>query len=265
MVVYVEVALLENFLLDGVLLYLALKCARVKISVWRLLLASLVGGVEAVVFPLLPLPVWAAYLCKALGGVLLALIAVKCKKIKPYLIVTAAFFFLSFALGGLLTAAYSFFGVEYAEGNGYLVERAPVGLILGGTALFAIIVVHSAKLFYRYRKVKKNVLPCTLVSNGREVKWKGYADSGNCLFFRGNPVCVTSAAAIFALFGRAVEEVGRMQVGTVNGSREAPVFACESIRITTEREVFTRENVYLTVGEISSDYQLVLNTALMEA
>ena len=264
MVIYVEVALLENFLLDGVLLYLAIICARAKFSLWRLTVAAGVGAGEAVLFPLLTLPVWAAYLLKFFGGVLLVLIVISGKKVKPYLIGTAVFFFLTFALGGFLTAAYSFFNIEYEEGNGFLVERAPVGLILGGAAIFAIAVIHSSKSFYRYRKMKRNLLSCRLRACGKEVSWEGYADSGNCLFYHGNPVCVTSAAAIFALFGRDVKEVGRMEVGTVNGSREAPVFECESIQIIAEKQIFTREKVYLTVGEVSSEYKLVLNTALME-
>ncbi len=265
MVVYVEAAFLENFLLDGLLLYLALKCARIKPSVWRLLLAAAAGGAEALLFPVLKVPVWAAYLMKIAGGVLLVLIAVKGKKCKPYFVAGAIFFFLTFALGGLLTAAYSFFGVEYEEGNGFLVERAPVGLILGGAGVFAVAVAELAKYLYRYRKFKRELLPCKLKAGEREVRWTGYADSGNNLFYHGNPVCVTSAAAIFALFGRGAKEEGRMTVGTVNGSRTSPVFVCERMEICANKETITRQNVYLTVGEVSPEYGLILNTALMEA
>lgn len=264
MVVYAEAAFIENFLIDGVLLCLALKCVRVKTVVWRLIAAAALGGAEALLFPLLVLPVWAAYAVKLLGGVLPVLVAVKEKRAKPYLLAIAVFFFLTFALGGLLTAAYSFFGVEFTEGNGYLVESAPVGMIFGGTAAFALAVAAFAKKFYRYRKTKKETLACRLRAGEREVDWRGYADSGNCLFFRGRPVCVTSAAAIFALFGGGVKEAGRMSVGTVNGRREAPVFEIDSMQIRTDRKVWRRENVLLTVGEVSPEYQLILNTALME-
>ena len=130
MQVYIEVAFLENFLLDGVLLYLALACARLKISAWRLLLASALGAVEAIVFPLFPLPAWAAYLVKFMGGALLAVIAAKGRP-KQICIATAFFFLFTFALGGLLTAVYSFFGIQYEAGTGYLVEQAPAGLVAG--------------------------------------------------------------------------------------------------------------------------------------
>ncbi len=265
MEVYLEVAFLENFLLDGVLLYLALVCARVKPSVPRLLTASALGAVEAIVFPPCRLPGAAAYFVKIAGGLLLIAVAVPGKRFRPYWMTAAAFFLLTFALGGLLTAAYSFFGISYAETGGYLVEQAPVGLIVGATVAFFAAVCSGARAMYRYRRTEKNVLPCKLKAGTREVAWRGYADTGNHLFFNGEPVCVISAAAVFALYGRDLHEVGRISVGTVNGRREAPVFSCDSLSISAPERTIERENVYLTVGEVGKNYQLILNTALMEA
>ena len=133
MVVYIEYAFLENALLDGTLLYVTHKCVRARIRVWRFLFAAALGGAEAVVFPLLPLPAAAAYAVKILGGMLLCAACVPLKKCLP---ACAAFFALTFLLGGLLTAAYSFFGIETADGTAFYVERAPVALILGGAAAF---------------------------------------------------------------------------------------------------------------------------------
>ena len=50
MVVYWEYAFLENFLLDGLLLFLAVKCARGRAGVFNLLLAAGVGAAEAILF-----------------------------------------------------------------------------------------------------------------------------------------------------------------------------------------------------------------------
>ncbi len=265
MVVWIELAFIENFLIDGVLLYLAQRSARLKVKAWRLLLASALGAAEAVIFPALSLPAWAAYLVKALGGALICLVAVHSRQIKKHLIALAAFFALTFALGGALTAAYSFMGVAYEEGNGYLVEQAPVGLVLGAAGVFLIAAARGIEALYRYRKVQKNLLSCTLSAAGREVNWQGYADSGNLLTFRGQPVCVISAAACIALFGRGAREAGRIRLNTVNGGREAPVFECERMTIETGGKTLERRGVYLTVGEVGKTYPLILSAALMEA
>lgn len=233
MVVYWEYAFAENFLLDGLLLFLALKCARNAVRPLRLIFAAAVGGAESLLFPLFSLPDRCAYAVKILGGILLVVIAVSKGTGKTYLVAGGAFFFLTFALGGLLTAAYSFFGVEYVEGQGYLIESAPVALVLAVAGIFTVLCFRAVSYLYRYRKLKAELFLCKLRSGEREVVWKGFADTGNCLTYRGKPVCVISAIAAFALFGEHPEEIGRITVTTVNGSRSSPVFACDSMEIGT--------------------------------
>lgn len=264
MEVWIELALIENFLLDGVLLFLALKVARVRVSKWRLPLAASLGAAEAVLFPMISLPTAAAYAVKFAGGAILVAVAVGEKRIKPYLAAGGAFFFLTFALGGLLLALYAFTGTDYNVQGGYLVERAPIGLILGGTGAFAISVFLLAKRWYRYRTQKRDTLSCTLSAGGREVHLKGLADSGNLLSFRGEPVCVASAAGIFALFGREAKAAGRIAMNTVSGEKTAPVFALDRLTISLGGRTVEQKGVYLTVGDVRGDYQLILNTRLME-
>lgn len=262
MVVYWEYAFLENALLDGLLLYLALRCARGTVRVGNLGLAAASGGAEAVVFPLLALPAWAAYAVKVLGGAALCLIAGSGKRTKTYVAVTAFFFLFTFTLGGLLTAAYSFFGVEKTESGGYLIGRAPAVLVVAVFVVFAVIAEACVRAFYRYRKVHRALFDCVLTANGRCVRWKGFADSGNCLMFRGAPVCVISAAAALALFGRGADAhaVGRMRIATVNGSSSAPVLRCDSLRVG--EQVF--RGVFLTIGEVGKEYSVILHTAFTE-
>ncbi len=260
MEVYLELAFAENFLLDALLLFLALKCARGRIGVLRLLLAAAVGAAEAIVFPLLTLPVWAAYLIKFLGGVLIAIIAVKQGSAKTYIVATVSFFALTFALGGMLTAIYSFFDVPYLEGNGYIVEKAPIGLIVGGAGFFGVAAILAAKRFFRYRSIQKNLFSVGLTHAGKSIRAKGFADSGNCLTFGGAPVCVLSPPAALALFGNGTAREGILRIQTVNGEKESPVFRCA--RMTVGNRNF--ENVFFTVGQTSKEYQIILHTAYVE-
>lgn len=265
MVVYWEYAFAENFLLDGLLLYLAVCAARAKTRAWRLLAGAALGGAEAVLFPLVRLPDWGAYAVKFAGGLLLCLVAVHKGNFRSHAVVCAAFFLLTFALGGCLTAIYSFFGVEYVEGQGYLIENAPVALVFAVSGIFAVFVVRGAKNLYAYRKVKRNLFDCTLVSLSREVHWRAFADSGNCLSFHGEPVCVVSAAAVFALFGAKPEAAGRLRLATVNGEREVPVFRCPRMRVSGNGISVEFEGVYLAAAEVQSkDYQIILHTAFTE-
>ena len=113
MEIYVEYALAENFLLDAMLLWLALKTARQKIIWGRISLAAALGAVFAVVFPLMRLGNVLAYLLKFAVGLLLCLISVKGKGAGRYAITAPIFFGYSFALGGALLALYSAFSLDY--------------------------------------------------------------------------------------------------------------------------------------------------------
>ena len=264
MVVYWEYAFLENLILDGLLLYLALKCARVKCCILNLALAAMVGAAEAVVFPLITLPVWAGYLVKIAGGILISVIAVRKANFKGYIVVSAAFFLMTFALGGVLVAAYSFAGAEYIQGNGFFVYRAPVALVIGIAGVFSVAVVLLAKYIYRYRRIKRNLFSCILQAGERKVRATGFSDSGNLLNFRGRPVSVVSAVTALALFRGKAQEIGRMNINTVNGSREAPVFEC-ALQIAFTNKIVERKGVLITVGDVASkEYNLILHTATLE-
>lgn len=257
MEVYLEYAFAENFILDLLLLFLAVKCARAKTGAVRLPFAAAVGAVEAVLFPLIPLPVWATYLVKIFGGAILPLLAVKKGTKRTYSFALVAFFALTFALGGLLTAAYSFFNVPYVEGQGYLVESAPVGLVLGLAGLFGVGVFYLARSFYRYKKLKSHLFPVELHSGGNTLTLTALADTGNKLFFRGEPVSVLSPTAALVLFRGETAPRGRIAVTTVNGTKESPVFACETLKIGGK----TFENALFTTGDIpSKEYQIILHT-----
>ena len=171
---------------------------------------------------------------------------------------------MTFALGGLLTAAYSFFDVEYQEGNGFFVERAPVGLVIAATGIFACLIRWGVGILYRYKKIHSGIFSCTLRTENRRITLKGFADSGNCLMFRDEPVCVISAVAALALF-RNVKDTGRMTIGTVNGVKEQSVFRCKSMEISCDTKALRLENCLFTVGEINAkDYKIILHTALLE-
>ena len=101
MEIYIEYALAENFLLDAMLLWLAMKAAKQEISLWRIVLAAAIGAAFAVAFPLLKTGKTIAYILKFSVGALLCLVAVKGKGIGRYALTALLFFGFSFALGGL--------------------------------------------------------------------------------------------------------------------------------------------------------------------
>lgn len=264
MTVYWEYAFVENFLLDYLLLYLAVKCSRGRVSVWRLVLAALIGSGEALLFPVLAMPPWCSYLVKFLGGALIAICAVADRNRKSYVVTVAMFFLFTFALGGLLTAVYSFFGIEYVEGRGYLVESIPVSLLLSASGLFAIACLHGIKTLTRIQFLHKHTYPCTLKNGSHTIRCNCFADSGNFVTFHERPVCVITAVAALALF-KGAKPIGRVTMTTISGKKESPVFRCESFQIESGGKRITKRGVLFTVGEIKlKNCPILLHTSFME-
>ena len=252
MTVYIEYAFAENALLDGLLLYLALRCARLRVSGWRLALASSAGGAQSLLFPLFSLPVWLSYPVKFLGGVLIAVIGCP-------LWVCAAFFLLTFALGGLLAAVSSFFGAEFAEGRGFLVGRTPVLFVLAAAFGFFFGMAALFRLVHRRRAVARASVPC-VIEGRRTVHWDALYDSGNLLFFRGEPVSVLAPVAALALFGGS-KPVGRITMRSAGGEKTSPVFRAK--KLTAGEKVW--EGALFAVGEVGiPDRPVLLNAMLWE-
>ena len=74
MEVYVEYAFLENFLYDGVLLWLSLRASLTPVRVWKVAVSAAIGAIFALLYPLLTLPVFLLQMLKLAVGFLLCLL-----------------------------------------------------------------------------------------------------------------------------------------------------------------------------------------------
>ncbi|MFQ7701150.1 MAG: sigma-E processing peptidase SpoIIGA [Coriobacteriales bacterium] len=265
MEIYIEYALAENFLLDAMLLWLAMKAAKQEISLWRIVLAAAIGAAFAVAFPLLKTGKTIAYILKFSVGALLCLVAVKGKGIGRYALTALLFFGFSFALGGALLAVYSAFSIDYGvTENGYLTESAPVGLVLSGSAVFAIVAVTLTKRLYRRRAMRRFVYPCKIELDGRTVKAEGFFDSGNRAQAGGIPVCFLSPDLAFDLLGDKVM-TEEMTIMTMGGESRIKIFLADSLEIYCGDKPNIIKKVYFAPsGNIRArEYKIILNAAVL--
>ncbi len=203
MVVYVEYALAENFLLDGMLLWLSLKAAKRKIHILRLLLAATLGAVFAVLFPIFSLSTALSYALKGVFGILLCGVCFGkingLYQLKAFAFCCAFFFAFTFAFAGMLFALLNV--LPLGAGNSYEIMRAPATLTLCGGVAFAAGTVAFIKKVYRKRAQERLLYPCEITaSNGKRASVKGFYDSGNSAEKNGLPVCFLSLDIVYDLF-----------------------------------------------------------------
>ena len=267
MTVYIEYAFLQNFLLDGVLLWLSLQATKTPIKWAWLFFAALVGGIFAVLYPLLKLPNGLGTILKLSVGCLLCMLAfgkIKGKRAwKNYALFTALFFAFSFAFGGAL--------LGMAQGK-TLKNMQNVFTPLGFALLTAIALFLIQKM-YKKRALQRHIYDCKIISGEKSVMAQGFLDSGNAATKNGLPVCFLSPETVFELWGNEIifGEKGRgqvcdeMQIVTMSGTRRVPLYK-GGLEIKTERGTREIKEVYfaLSANIISREYQILLHSRIFD-
>ncbi|MBQ8685009.1 MAG: sigma-E processing peptidase SpoIIGA [Clostridia bacterium] len=251
MVVYVEYVLVENFLLDGMLLYLSLRATRVRPRRKSLFFSALCGSVFALLFPLAALP---DYL-KLPFGFLLVLLCFPWKKGQngwgKLFSVLAWFFALSFLFGGVLTALHGVFSFALT----------PV-FTLCGFFVLSLISIGLIRKLYQKRAISKYLYDCVILAEDRRKSVLGYLDSGNLALKGDTPVCFLSPEVFYELFveKREGQVFDEMKITTVSGEKRVRIFKGRIAVEKAEKEVYFS----LSPNMLSREYKVLLNARIFE-
>ena len=271
MVVYIEYAFLENTLFDFVLLSLSFLLCKTKTVWWKTIISACVGGVFAVIFPLILLPNVLLIFLKIAVGFLLCLLAFPRIKNKKewggYALNVGVFFFLTFLYGGALTALFS----------AVFPQKTPIFLVALGFALLSLLTLLLFKKLYQKRKVFQGIYPCEIRYKQRNFALLGYLDSGNLASKNGLPVCFLSPDIFYDIFGEEILFDGaqngidrgqvrdEMVITTMSGERRVQLFRARinvQIPPMESREV----EVYFTPSKhiLKREYQVLLNVGIIK-
>lgn len=245
MQVYIELSLAENFCMDYFLLYSAKAITKNRCGVFRLTTASIFGACFAVVFPLIPLPGWAAIIIKIIAGLALCAAAGKFSRLAGYVKFSAVFFALTFALGGALIGIFALADISYESGGAFLISSTPVGIPLFFALMLALSVRAAARKILSAKC--KNAVSCRIYAGQSCVNVSGFFDSGNKVYHLGSPVSV-----IPAKIAEKLTDVQRIktfaEIHTVAGSRKIAIFTADKMEIDDGKEVKTIKNVKLGIS-----------------
>ena len=258
MQVYVELALLENFCMDFTLLFCAKVVSKNRAHVFRLVIASIFGACFAVVFPLFNLPSWLSIIIKILSGLIICAIAGKFQSIKAYIKLTALFLAFTALLGGALVGIFSLAGISYEADTGYILSSVPIGIPLFG-ALILIIV--ARKIAAKLKKVDRTEVSCTVYNGENKVSLNGFFDSGNKVYYLGQPVCVIPLIEAHKIIDETRIE-STVKIHTVAESKKLKVFTADKLEICKGEKVTTFKGVKIAVSPFAD--KAILHPDYME-
>lgn len=261
MEIYIEYALLENFFVDGTLLFLSLAASKQKIFWRRLLLSAALGAAFAVAFPLLPLPSLLLQAFKFFLPLLLVAVAVKKGKGRGRYALTALLFYaLSFAFAGLLTGVLGALDVEYFSSDyGGIVTSLPVGALFAALVLFAALCCYGVSRLYRLKKTHENIRSCEVQGEKGSVCALGYMDTGNTARYKGLPVCFVTPDLFYDLYGTEAN-CEKTVICTLAGEKTVSVCKAMRLKIGQGKDETLLEGVYLSPssGLIGREYKMLL-------
>ena len=260
MEVYIEYAFFQNFLFDGVLLYLALKVAKTPIQWKRIILSATIGAVFAILFPLLNVG-GISFLLKISGAFLICLIPSELKSKKErsrYWITVFLFLIFTFALGG------SILGL-----SNKISQRFPMPIIFTGLFIFAVVIIVVGEKLYQKRAISAFLYPCILRVGNTRVQTEGFFDTGNSAHKNGVPICFLSPDLFYDLLGEEIfdnrgQVFDEIAVCTVHGEKISRAKLGEILIEKGKEKIKKQVYFALSKNSISQEYRLLLNVRLFD-
>ena len=244
--------------MDFTLLYCAKLVAKNRGHILRLVIASVFGACFAVVFPLFKLPSWLSILIKIFSGLIICAIAGKFQSIKAYIKLTALFLAFTALLGGALIGIFSLAGISYEADTGYILSSVPIGIPLFGAL---VLIIASRKIAMKLKKVDKAEVSCTVINGENKISLSGFFDSGNKVYYLGQPVCVIPLTEAKKIIDETRIE-SFVKIHTVAESKKLKVFTADKLEIRKGEKVKVFKGVKIALSPFAD--KAILHPDYME-
>ncbi|MDD6794865.1 MAG: sigma-E processing peptidase SpoIIGA [Clostridiaceae bacterium] len=265
--VYIDVMLLENFLVDLFLISITLKIIKINTSNKRVILSSLLGAIYTIVLVLNKLKFLDNIVVMILVAFIMMIIVVGKDRIKTALKATVAFIFSSIVLSG----ACFFIVVQtsnFTIGKGLEVDNFLLkDLILA--IMFIFVVYERLIAYFKERSVISSfTYDVEITMNNVRYIVKGFLDTGNEL---REPItnlpCIIVESSIFSNVNIDEDKVYYMNYNAIGYSGKIRGFKVDKVRIREEGKEFKEVNTIICpCNEVLSndgDYNALLSRGVI--
>jgi stage II sporulation protein GA (sporulation sigma-E factor processing peptidase) len=275
LIVYADVLIFLNTIVDYLLLLAAAKVLGKSVKTFRMVLASVLGGVSSLYIFLPRQNMFFELLYKLAVAAVLSAVCFKNSGIKAFLKSMGVFFLISCAYGGVMFALWLVF--------------KPYGMIINNSVVYfnispVVLVVCSILGYFAFcilwrifSTSAKLALRCniTLFANGKRVDLRAIADTGNSLedTFGKREVIIADKERVEALFGTADVESNadlkrRYQIlpcSTVAGYSVLESFRCDSAEIDCQNKKIRLEKPLVAISktDLKDDYNAIINPKIL--
>lgn len=199
MTIYIDVILLENICMNYIILFATGLINKINIKQIRIILASIIGSIYAVLSFMSILEAYSSSSLKIILSIVMIYVAFNPKNFKMLFKELVIFYLVSFAFGGCAFALLYFIRPQdILMRNGFLTGTYPIKIaLLGGIVGF--IIVNVAFKLVKTRMTKKDMFcDIEIVLNEKQTYIKALIDTGNLLKdpISAMPVIVAEASQL---------------------------------------------------------------------
>jgi len=182
MTIYIDIILIENIIMNYIIIFATSVILKIKVKQFRIILASLIGSIYAVLEYMYPIQIYSGIVMKLLLSIIITYIAFNSQTIKKFVHQLIIFYLTTFAFGGTALAMLYFIKPsELFIENGAFQGIYPIKTIfLGGIIGFFIIVI-AFKIVKTKISIKDIFYNITIKVNNTYINTKAMVDTGNLL------------------------------------------------------------------------------------
>ncbi len=276
MVVYADVLLVLNFIVDYFLILASLRICCLKQRPLRLIFGAMVGAVSSLYIFLPPINLFGEILYKLFVSLLIVITVFGVKSVKSLLKGFLIFFLITCCYGGVMTVIF-----KTLEPNGMVIFNSvvyfnisPTALVFTTTAAYLLFIL-LGKIF---SKASKTARKCNIrvSAANKQVEFKGILDTGNSLedIMGRSEIIIADKSVLRELFGELNPDINTeikprfrmVPLNTVSGSDVLEGLRCDNAEVFAEGRCITLEKPILAVSKVSlsDDYKGILNPKIFE-
>lgn len=261
-VIYIDVLFVVNFFITFFLVLVTAKFAKRKEKLWRMVIASFLGGTYSLVILWDNLNFAVSCLGKLAAACIIIAAAFKLKGFKAYIKEVAIFFFVNLLFLGIIIGLWFIFkpgGIVINNSTVYFNVSARMLLI---TAFAAYIISVVVIRIYNNKTAVKELYSVTVYKNDEKVKFFAFADSGNNLKepFSDSPVIVAEK--------KLFENISCQRLipfSTIGGEGVLNAFKPDKVEIHSSLGSVEINDVYIALSDSvkKGEYQGILNPKIL--
>lgn len=178
--IYLDIILLENFIMNTIIIYAASIILKVKTKIIRVIIASTIGSIYAILLYISKIEIYTSIISKIILSIVMVYIAFNPPTVKKMWKEVLIFYLTSFVFGGVaLYLIYFIKPQEVLMKNGIFVGKYVLKVIMLGAIVAFLIIKISLKVIKT--KVTSKDIYCNIKVKlqGKEIQTKAMIDTGN--------------------------------------------------------------------------------------